>query len=55
MVAFQTMINNQKQQVSYAVQPGLIITSPLTSLNRENNSSNKRIQNNLSGDDILQQ
>ena len=55
MVMLQMIVNSQKHPLPYVVQPGSMITSPLTSLNNGNNSSNKRIRNDLSGNDISQQ
>ena len=54
MTFFKSMMNTKKQ-VPVAVQPGAIVTSPLTSLNSGNNSSNKWVRNNQSGDDPSQQ
>ena len=51
---FQSMMGFQKH-VPIAIQPGSMVTSPLTSLNSGNNSSNKRVCNDQSVNDPSQQ
>ena len=54
MAFFQSMMQSQKQ-FTVAIQPRSMVTSPLTSLNSGNNSSNKRVCKDQSGDDPSQQ